>query len=337
MSDERVRFSESDNLISTTTPDSHITHCNEDFCQVSGFAEADLLGKPHNAIRHPDMPKAAFSQLWEYVQSGKSWMGLVKNKCKDHGHYWVSAFVTPIPDKNGKVYEYQSVRTQPSNEQIQRATLLYEKLRNGPVRIIRTNWINLALFIPPLLVLLAFGQGVGLFSNTVAVSLFIGLLVIQMAVLFRFKARLSTLNSSVCKQYSNPLMERPYTGYCDDLSGIELAMTMKNAELRAATARANETSDTILHNMEAEFANSQRIDDELKEQDLATDAIAVSAEEMLASIDEVSKQAKQRTDYALSAEKAAKAGTSTVDIAVEAVQRLGEELSDLLQLNWTLH
>ncbi len=94
MSDERVRFSDSDSLISTTTADSHITYCNEDFCRIAGYEEEELLGKPHNVIRHSDMPKPAFGQLWEYIQSGKSWMGLVKNKCKGTGHYWVSAFVT---------------------------------------------------------------------------------------------------------------------------------------------------------------------------------------------------------------------------------------------------
>ncbi|MDK9759896.1 PAS domain-containing protein, partial [Vibrio sp. D173a] len=111
--DERVRFSDTDSLISTTTPESNITYCNEDFYHVAGYNEQELLGQPHNLIRHQDMPKAAFAQLWEYIQSGNSWMGLVKNKCKDKGHYWVSAFVTPIRNSDGSVHEYQSVRTQP--------------------------------------------------------------------------------------------------------------------------------------------------------------------------------------------------------------------------------
>ncbi|QFT35244.1 Aerotaxis receptor [Vibrio sp. THAF191c] len=76
--DERVQYSEYDNLISTTAPSSHITYCNEDFCRVAGYEEEELLGKPHNVIRHADMPKAAFGQLWSYIQSGDSWMGLVQ-------------------------------------------------------------------------------------------------------------------------------------------------------------------------------------------------------------------------------------------------------------------
>ncbi|MEZ8863221.1 PAS domain-containing methyl-accepting chemotaxis protein [Vibrio sp. 10N.247.311.51] len=327
MSDERVRFSESDNLISTTNPDSYITHCNEDFSQVSGFSEDDLLGKPHNVIRHPDMPKAAFGQFWEYIQSGNSWMGLVKNKCKDSGHYWVSAFVTPIPGKNDKVYEYQSVRTQPSDEQINRAESLYAKLKQGPVKPHRISWINLTLLLSPVIALLILLQGMQVLNSTFVTALLLGLCIAQVGMILRFKTRLTFLHSSAKRQYSNQLMEYPYTGHCDDLSGIELAMIMKDAELRAATARASETSDNILLNVEAEFENSKRIDEELREQDSATDAIAVSAEEMLASIDEVSKQARQRTEYALSAEKEAQSGTVTVDTAVEAVRNLGEQLS----------
>ncbi|WP_236037258.1 PAS domain-containing protein [Marinomonas vulgaris] len=130
MMDKNVEFSTKDSLISTTNVDSHITYCNDSFCRVSGYSEEELLLKPHNVIRSDDMPKAAFAQMWEYIKSGKSWMGLVKNKCKGSGYYWVSAFVTPITDKNGDVLEYQSVRSRPTTDQVHRASLLYSELNN---------------------------------------------------------------------------------------------------------------------------------------------------------------------------------------------------------------
>ncbi|BEC34875.1 hypothetical protein VEE73_47260 (plasmid) [Escherichia coli] len=70
--------------------------CHPDFIKISGFTEEELLGQPHNIVRHPDMPPAAFEHMWSTLKSGRSWMGLVKNRCKNGDHYWVSAYVTPI-------------------------------------------------------------------------------------------------------------------------------------------------------------------------------------------------------------------------------------------------
>ncbi|MGQ0417897.1 PAS domain-containing protein, partial [Bacillus sp. HC-TM] len=91
------------NILSTTSPQSHITYVNPDFIKISGFTEEELLGQPHNIVRHPDMPPAAFEHMWSTLKSGRSWMGLVKNRCKNGDHYWVSAYVTPIA-KNGSMH-----------------------------------------------------------------------------------------------------------------------------------------------------------------------------------------------------------------------------------------
>ena len=118
------------NILSTTSPQSHITYANPDFIKISGFTEEELLGQPHNIVRHPDMPPAAFEHMWSTLKSGRSWMGLVKNRCKNGDHYWVSAYVTPIA-KNGSIVEYQSVRTKPEPEQVLAAEKLYAQLRSG--------------------------------------------------------------------------------------------------------------------------------------------------------------------------------------------------------------
>ncbi|MCA8757751.1 PAS domain-containing protein [Klebsiella pneumoniae] len=107
-----------------------MTYVNPDFIKISGFTEEELLGQPHNIVRHPDMPPAAFEHMWSTLKSGRSWMGLVKNRCKNGDHYWVSAYVTPIA-KNGSIVEYQSVRTKPEPEQVLAAEKLYAQLRSG--------------------------------------------------------------------------------------------------------------------------------------------------------------------------------------------------------------
>ena len=94
--DEEVDFDENVELVSTTDKRGVITYVNDEFCETSGFTREDLINKNHNVIRHPDMPKAAFKDLWEHLSQGQAWRGAVKNRCKDGRYYWVDAFVTPI-------------------------------------------------------------------------------------------------------------------------------------------------------------------------------------------------------------------------------------------------
>ena len=335
--DKRVNYSNDDSLISTTDADSHITFCNDDFCKVAGFQEEELLGKAHNIIRHDDMPKPAFGQLWEYIQSGKSWMGLVKNKCKDSGHYWVSAFVTPILDKDGKVFEYQSVRTQPSDEQIKRASTLYAQLKKGKAKVRRINMMNWLLSIVMVQFISLLLLATNLISSPIASAIIIPLCLSQLLIMFRFKQRLSVINKMALSNYDNALMEKPYTGHCDDLSSVELTMIMKRAELRAVTARAKETADALLLATKDEVKNSEMINGELAEQDIATDAMSASAEEMLSAIDQVAEQAKQSAEFSNSAQKMASKGTATINEAVDNVTALSILLDDTSHTLQQLH
>ncbi|MCL4470877.1 MAG: methyl-accepting chemotaxis protein [Gammaproteobacteria bacterium] len=107
-----------------------ITYANDGFVEMSGFAREELIGKSHNVVRHPDMPPAAFADLWETVKRGEPWRGIVKNRCKNGDHYWVDAFVVPIR-KKGQVTGFMSVRTPPSRDQIAAAEQLYSKLKAG--------------------------------------------------------------------------------------------------------------------------------------------------------------------------------------------------------------
>ena len=123
-------YSEDDVILSTTNTKGQITYVNEDFETISGFEKSELKNQSHNIVRHPDMPPAAFEDLWSTIKANKSWMGIVKNRCKNGDHYWVNAFVTPI-SRNGKIDEYQSVRTKPNREDVKRAEAIYQRLNNN--------------------------------------------------------------------------------------------------------------------------------------------------------------------------------------------------------------
>jgi len=113
-------------LISRTDLKGIITYASPDFVQISGYSEQELIGKPHNIIRHPDMPKKAFRSLWDTIKNNKPWTGIVKNKRKNGDYYWVDATVTPIR-KNGKLTGYMSVRKKPIEGDIAKAKVIYSK------------------------------------------------------------------------------------------------------------------------------------------------------------------------------------------------------------------
>ena len=128
--DEEFVVPESELLMSTTDQAGRITHCNAAFIHVSGFSTEELMGQPHNIVRHPDMPAEAFKDLWATIGHGRAWSGLVKNRRKDGRYYWVRAYVTPIMEGR-KPIGYMSVRVKPSEGEVRAASALYESLRNG--------------------------------------------------------------------------------------------------------------------------------------------------------------------------------------------------------------
>ncbi|MEW6563003.1 MAG: methyl-accepting chemotaxis protein [Pseudomonadota bacterium] len=117
-------------IVSRTDLKGSITYVNAEFLRISGFSQQELMGENHNIVRHPDMPAEAFADLWKTVKAGKSWNGIVKNRCKNGDHYWVDANVTPIRE-GGAVIGYLSVRKKPSRTQIEKADQLYKMLKSG--------------------------------------------------------------------------------------------------------------------------------------------------------------------------------------------------------------
>ena len=104
-------------IVSSTDPQGIITSANEEFVRLSGFTLEELVGQPHNIIRHPDMPAAAFEDLWSTVKAGRPWQGIVKNRCKNGDFYWVDANVTPVTE-DGVIAGYISIRSKPTRAQI---------------------------------------------------------------------------------------------------------------------------------------------------------------------------------------------------------------------------
>lgn len=123
-----IHLDENTMIVSETDLKGHIIYANSDFCDIAGYTKDELIGQPHNMVRHSDMPKAAFKDLWETISSGNTWTGIVKNITKSGDFYWVYATAYKVTKKDGE-QRYISVRSKPSKEEVETASALYKTLR----------------------------------------------------------------------------------------------------------------------------------------------------------------------------------------------------------------
>jgi len=152
------QFADGETLLSATDTSGNITYANAAFIRTSGFAVEELLGQPHNMVRHPDMPVEAFQDMWRTLKEGMSWTALVKNRRKNGDHYWVRANAAPMY-RNGQLKGYLSVRTKPSPAEVESASRLYARFKAGQAKgiafhrglIVKTGamrWTNALQLLP---------------------------------------------------------------------------------------------------------------------------------------------------------------------------------------------
>ena len=114
-------------IVSSTDLKGIITYANRKFCEIANYSRGELIGKNHNIVRHPDMPKAAFQELWDTIKNGKEWTGIVKNLRKDGKYYWVYSHITPIV-KDGENIGYTAARRPASRTEIDEVIPIYKDL-----------------------------------------------------------------------------------------------------------------------------------------------------------------------------------------------------------------
>lgn len=323
------------NILSTTSPQSHITYVNPDFIKISGFTEEELLGQPHNIVRHPDMPPAAFEHMWSTLKSGRSWMGLVKNRRKNGDHYWVSAYVTPIA-KNGSIVEYQSVRTKPEPEQVLAAEKLYAQLRSG--KAARPKWA--ASFSVKILLLIwgsiiSSAMAAGMLTDTSISSLLLATLMSGSLSSVSVLAILSPLGRLVERARNisnNPLSQSIYTGRTDEFGQIEFALRMMQAETGAIVGRIGDASNRLSEHTRGLLKDIESSNVLTVEQQAETDQIATAVNQMAASIQEVASNAQHAADAAGRADTETASGQRLVAHTSQSITALEGEIRQAAQV-----
>ena len=132
VTDIETPFPEGKLIVSVVDLDGNITHANKAFVEMSGYQENELIGELHSILRHPDMPKAAYADLWQKMAKGEKWHGDLKNLRKDGGFYWVYASIVPNV-RNGEIKGYTSVRRKPSREKVEEHIELYKGMKNEEI------------------------------------------------------------------------------------------------------------------------------------------------------------------------------------------------------------
>jgi len=316
-------------LISTTSPDSRITYANEHFTNIAGYSAEELEGNYHKIVRHPDMPKAVFEDMWTHLEDKRSWMGTVKNRCKNGDHYWVNAYVTPIVNDKGDIFEYQSVRATPSRDDIARAEKYYEKLNQGKLPLalkipaISISFINkLLAFIT--LCSLVYSMFVRAHWSVLSVGVCACL--IQIIYSIWWGKKLSNISKAASKNFKTEITKTLYTGRRDEISSVEFALKIKSAELRAVVGRTGDTCNNILIKAEDDAANIKTITEVIDNQRRETEQLATAINEMASSIKEVAHNAQASSELTEQAKDTAELGQSKIANSINAVNSLHTEL-----------
>lgn len=329
-----VLLAAGDNLLTTTDLKGAVTYANPAFERISGYTQDEMLGKNHNLIRHPHMPALAFEQMWATIKSGKSWMGLVKNRCKNGDFYWVNAYVSPVM-RQGRIIEFQSVRTKPDDQQIAGAEHCYARLMN--------NRAPLALRLPALgltsslavmtLLIFLFAWAVTVFAfgqNPLAAVLFLGTLwgmvLLPIYLSLRPLVRLAVKARQIG---DNPLGQYLYTGSRNEIGTIAFALEMQKADSAAlvgrmsdAAARQQREAQQLLDSVRSTSEGNQR-------QQRETDQVVAAVEEMAASIQEVARNAHASAQAANEAAAEVQDGQAVVAASRDITQALEAKIKEV--------
>lgn len=268
-------------LVTTTDLKGTITYCNDAFCRVSGYSREALLGQPHNLIRHPDMPAAAFGDLWGKLRSGQPWRGIVKNRTYDGGYYWVDAYVTPLHEGN-QIVGYQSVRRRPADRVKQRAQRLYAQEQQFSLgKLMRTA--RVPLWSVSVLVTL------GLTLSLLSVQALIPLALVAMLTVMLFSdelLRLPRLVKGLQREYDSALCRAVYTG-SDKSSVVNYHLQMKDARIATVLGRTRDAAGQLQIIAQSLTSSVESLEVGAGQQRQEIEQVAAAIHQMACTIEEV--------------------------------------------------
>lgn len=327
VTDKEIPLTNQDRLVSTTNLKGSTTYANDDFQRISGFSSDELVGKNHNLVRHPDMPPLAFADLWARIKAGDSWMGVVKNRCKNGDTYWVDAYVTPIFENNQHI-GYQSVRVKPEESLVKRAERTYTAIRTGKQKAPRKRWSAYGLLLGlVLLQILSTLTTLYLVDNRSLAGFtvgFFGLIILGSAAVFLNP--LKNIYQKALNIVDNPVAQQIYNGSMNEFGALDLALRMQQAQLRTVIGRVQDathslgevanTTEEAMHQSEQSVGNQEAHLNDLASMIEQLDTSIREIDQSIEGINQASQHMDQETHR----------GQASVEASVASVHRMAEQL-----------
>ena len=311
-------------ITSTTDLKGAINYINQDFLDISGFSEDELIGKNHNVVRHPDMPPAAFDDLWTTIKSGKPWMGLVKNRCKSGDYYWVDALVTPVTH-SGKIIGYESTRVKAATFLIQRAEALYKKISAGKKLRLKSlgflqkqiiSGVSLQFLVFAILVLIS------ALKLPVALIAWLGISLIWSGISYYQSRDFQKLLKRSKSVVDNKIMQLAYYGKVDDISQIRLSTRMLMAKLRTLIKRLEQSTENLSAQAQTSTTIASESFNNINQQQREIELVATAVNEMSAAVREVSQSTVNAAQASNEVKELSQHGALTITDAIGIIDSL---------------
>ena len=327
------KLSSETSLISTTDLKGQITFVNDAFVEISGFTREELIGKAHNIVRHPDVPSAVFGDMWSKLKNNKPWIGVVKNRCKNGDYYWVNAYATPIIEK-GQTIGYQSVRTVPSQEQINHATGVYQRLNNKRPRI-SPNDISIHARVFALVTLMAivplFVGWMSAWQGDVVLASSIITLLLTWALGYQQLKPLRMLRERAKKVLDSKVLEEMYADATNEIGSIYLATEVDAARIRSANVRVTYAANELVEQGEETIHIANQAKQAIDQQNQEIELVTHNIKELSIAIDDVAQHANETSTETRTANETADTGRQVVDSTIDAIDRLANDVEKALQ------
>ena len=324
-------------LISTTDLKGQITYANPEFCRIAGFTLEEMQGRPHNIVRHPDMPPAAFQNMWAELKADKAWRGIVKNRCKNGDHYWVDAYVTPIYE-NGQKVGYQSVRTTPTEEMIASADAFYAELRANPAKAEKLKVKSLSTLWLPMIAIILISTGLNVWLSDSLLSL-IPLLLGEVALAGVAGYLIRGITKLAEKHYGaadNPLEQRVYSGNMTELGQLMVAIGSYQARNVTILGRIGEISGELRQAANTTTHSVEETGAAIQQQNHETHQVASAVTQLASSTDEIASNTGATSHASQEAHKTITAGQQALTEITRSISSLSNRMENVIETTNTL-
>ncbi|MDO8825135.1 PAS domain-containing methyl-accepting chemotaxis protein [Methylophaga sp.] len=335
ITNKEVPYPEGEEIISITNLKGIISSFNNTFQKISGFEADELMNKNHNVIRHPEMPPAAFDDLWKAMKSNHHWMGIIKNRVKNGDHYWVDGYVSPVIE-DGEVTGYESVRTKPTRERVERAERVYKRINNGQSAIdgswlSRLNLQHRFLLAHVVALLISFVVASSLLQITPYKSAIIAavIVVIFLGLSGWAFSPLKQAAKRAREEINNPLMALIYTGRSDEIGQIQLTTEFLKGRLGTTLGRIRDSAASIEKEADNSAQSVADIQSAIRQQAMRMEEVATAMTEMTASIQEVANNAAYAATKARETDELSKNGVSSASKAVTSLSDVSTAIGNI--------